>query len=243
MSYSFFANRPTNEDCTPCGNASCVSTAGFAGFLRVRGAASPAIAAVGGAGRSRHARGAGGRVRVRRGERHQPGRLVGTRQRGNRVGHDLVDRRQVRRRVVVRRHQLVGDDCRFGLARFDHRHDAGSLGQADDNQQRMARRDLQGHRRLLPGSDLGRQQPPGRRRDDRLVDPERLWHGANNGQCLDPPGADFRRHQPGAVRQRCASRQLGAQRHDSHFCQPGANWRRQPVRPAVHRPDRRSPHL
>ena len=67
---------------------------------------------------------------------------------------DLDNFGQIWERAGVRRDKLAGDGKQFGDVAIEQCHDAGSVGESLDREQRMAGCNLQGQRQLLPGGDI-----------------------------------------------------------------------------------------
>ena len=78
---------------------------------------------------------AGGRVRLRRGQRAHRHRPLAQRQHGNHLRRHQGARRPLRRGALVRRRERLGDGGRRGLARSHDRHDARGLGAAERGRQ------------------------------------------------------------------------------------------------------------
>ncbi len=136
-------------------------------------------------------RGRGRRSPIRRG--------TATRGRSRRdLGYD----RQVRQGAPVQRLERPRQRARRRLAAPHQRHDPGGVGQPLDASQRLARRDLQGQRQLLPRGDLDNASKP----DAGLIAggsfADALRHRRPDREHLDPPDRDLRRRHPAPVRQR-----------------------------------------
>ena len=74
---------------------------------------------------------------------------------------DLDDAGQVRQALELQRHERPRDDARRRVAAPDERDDARGVGRPDHRLERLARRDLQGRRQLLPHGNRATRRPPG----------------------------------------------------------------------------------
>ena len=159
------------------------------------------------------------------------------------VGPDVEhDRRQVRRRAVLRRRQRLGHRGRCQLARPHDRDDPRGVGQAQDGGD-VRRGDGQGddrRRRLRPLRDEQRQAAP--RRDGRRRRQRAQRHAG--GQRVDAPCRDVRRLRGAALRQRHAGRRPHRRPGVTRLHRRAAHRRRQHLaRGVVRRADRRGPRL
>ena len=103
------------------------------------------------------------------------------------------------KRAQLQRHKLAGDGAQLGLAAAEHRDDAGGVGQPDHVTSRLARRDLEGQRQLLPRRHLRPQRQTRRRRHLRH---QRTRTTALTANTLGAPGRHLRQDHDPPLRQR-----------------------------------------
>ena len=188
--------------------------------------------------------GVGGGVCLRRGVGDDGRRPVGQRQQRHRSPTRPGRQRASTARRSASTAPAHASRCpNSGLAAAHHRDDARGLGQPDHRLERLARRDREGQRQLLPdGDDRPQQSARGRGNHRRQLRRGIRDHSAG-GEHLDASRLHLRRRQPAPLRQRDAGRDAGQDRCD-HLLHQRAHDRQRPVlRPVLQRHDRRPAHL
>ena len=154
------------------------------------------------------------RLQLQRGQRHHAGGRdrQGPHRHADRA--DVVDRRQDRRRAVVRRRQRLGAHRRRQRPRLHDRDDARGVGAADDARQ-LADGAVQGAvlAHVVRAVRRDRQQPAERTVEHRRRARRALPHRAADGH-LEPPRRDLRRQRPAVVRERHAGGDAQRERRD-----------------------------
>ncbi len=154
------------------------------------------------------------RIFVRRRRRRHCRRCL--REREHRDGHEReLGGRQVRLVTLLRRRDLACDRTELELAAAQLRDDAGSMGQPFDCLERLARRDLQGQRQLLPRRHLRQRWQARWRRHLRRGEHERGRRGRAGRERLVVRGAHVRRRDLAVVRERQRSPEARPRRAQS----------------------------